>query len=450
MIEKRCFIFDLDGVLVDSKEIHFLALNEALKEIDEKYIISPEDQKNLYEGLSTNQKLNILTENVGLPTHYYDHIWKSKQDKSIAFFNNLQTNNNLIEIFKLIKSYGILIGVASNSIRQTLETCLKSLGIIDMVDFYISNEDVTSPKPDPEMYDKCIKYFNCDINNTTIFEDSYIGKTAASLSGARLVSINGTEDVTIDLIQNEINKKYLLPNILIPMAGEGSRFKKFGYNMPKYLIDIHGKTMIETVVKNIEIEANYIFVITEKDENEYNVSEHIKNICKNFTIVLQKEKLSGAALSALIAKEYINNKNPLIIANCDQYIIWNNRETIKNFIESGIDGFILTFNANDKRWSYVKKNMHGIVTAVAEKNIISNEATCGIYYWKTGQDFVKYAEKMILNGNKTNNEFYICPVYNEAILDEKIIKTKKVYEMWGLGTPEDLNKYIKENSFGID
>ena len=117
--------------------------------------------------------------------------------------------------------------------------------------------------------------------------------------------------------------------------------------------------------------------------------------------------------------------------------------TINNFIKSGVDGGILTFTSNEKKWSFVKKNKNNFVSAVAEKNTISDEATCGIYYWKNGSDFVKYAEQMIQKQIKTNNEYYICPVYNEAIQDEKIIVSEMVYEMWGIGTPEDLATFLE-------
>lgn len=169
-------------------------------------------------------------------------------------------------------------------------------------------------------------------------------------------------------------------------------------------------------------------------------------MCKDFTLILQEGRLDGAAKSALLAIDYIDNDSPLIIANSDQYVVWNSKRTIKEFIRSGIDGGILTFDATDSKWSFVKQNKFGFVGAVAEKNAISNEATCGIYYWKTGKDFVKYTNKMIISENKTNNEFYICPVYNEAIQDEKIIKSERVYEMWGLGTPEDLSIFLENHN----
>lgn len=441
-MKNRLFIFDLDGVLIDSKEVHYLALNKALSDINEKYIINKEDQQNIFEGLSTNQKLKLLSNTRGLPEYMHDQIWKMKQEHSILFFNLVKKDYELIDIFKEIKSNGIGIAVASNSIRKTLETCLKSLGLYDLVDFYISNEDVKNPKPDPEMYNICINNLESSPSITTIFEDSYVGRSSAVLSGARLVSIKNRNDLNIEKIKLEILNNRKKVNVLIPMAGEGSRFKMAGYEKPKPLIDINGKSMIQTVVENIGYPANYIFIIKKEDDNKYDIENHIKSFCQNAKIIYQNGKVDGAAVTALLAKTIIDNDEPLIIANSDQYVIWNSKKTINNFIKSGIDGGILTFFANEKKWSFVKKNESDFISAVAEKNVISNEATCGIYYWKHGADFVKYAEKMINKKIKTNNEYYICPVYNEAIEDEKIILSEKVYEMWGIGTPEDLSIFL--------
>ena len=144
----------------------------------------------------------------------------------------------------------------------------------------------------------------------------------------------------------------------------------------------------------------------------------------------------------MLAKKYIDNDNPLIIANSDQYIEWNPSETMYKFTSQKIDGGILTFNSIHPKWSYAKVDQDNQkVIEVAEKDVISNNATVGVYYWKKGSDFVKYTNQMISNNIRVNNEFYVCPVFNQAIKDEKIIKISKVDSMWGLGTPEDLKNF---------
>jgi beta-phosphoglucomutase-like phosphatase (HAD superfamily)/dTDP-glucose pyrophosphorylase len=440
----RLFIFDLDGVLVDSKEIHYNALNQALMLVDKKYTISLEEQRETFEGLTTNQKLQILTNSRGLPEYKYDLIWKNKQLNSITFFKELKTDIELINIFKAIKDNEIKIAVASNSIQKTVETCLTSLGVINFLDFYISNEGGVLPKPNPDMYVKCIDNCESNIDNTTIFEDSYTGRLGAFKSGARVVSVENRKDLTMKKVMNEINKENKRVNVLIPMAGEGSRFRAAGYTLPKPLIDVNGKSMIQVVCENLDIDANYIFVAQKNDINQYNIDEHLALLSKNFTLIEQDDKLDGAAKSCLLAERIIDNDLPLLIANSDQYVEWDARVVVDNFIKSGIDGSILTFTSTDTKWSYAKTNEHGTVSAVAEKNVISNDATCGIYYWKHGSDFVKYARQMIEKNIKTNNDFYVCPVYNEAIADEKIITIHKVDSMHGLGTPDDLNLFLQK------
>ena len=110
-----------------------------------------------------------------------------------------------------------------------------------------------------------------------------------------------------------------------------------------------------------------------------------------------------------------------------------------------IDGGILTFKATHPKWSFAKLDEKGYVTEVAEKKPISNIATVGIYYWSKGSDYVKYGEQMIEKNLRVNNEFYVCPIYNEAIAPNKKIKTFNIQKMWGLGTPEDLNRFLEKH-----
>jgi len=133
----------------------------------------------------------------------------------------------------------------------------------------------------------------------------------------------------------------------------------------------------------------------------------------------------------------------LVMANSDQYVEWNSNECMYAFTADEIDGGIISFEATHPKWSYARVGDDGFVKEVAEKKVISNEATVGIYYWKKGSDYVKYAEDMIAKDIRVNNEFYVCPVFNQAIEDNKKIKVKRVDRMWGIGTPEDLDNFLK-------
>ena len=233
-------------------------------------------------------------------------------------------------------------------------------------------------------------------------------------------------------------------NILIPMAGAGSRFEKAGYKDPKPLIKIFDKPMIEWVINNIKNDdAHYIFIAQKDHCKKYNFENTIKNICKKYSIIEIEGITEGAACTTLLAKHFINNEEKLIIANSDQYVEWSNEDFKSFYSNENLDGNILIFNSNHPKWSYVKVDENNYVKSVAEKIVISNMATVGIYYWKNGSDYVKYAEKMIANNDRFNNEFYVCPVFNYSIKDDKKIGIYHIKNMWGLGTPEDLNIFLE-------
>ncbi len=446
----KLVIFDLDGVLIDSKLLHFDALNLALKEIDQKFVITKEEQSEIYEGLPTKVKLELLTKQKGLDRLLYDQIWKSKQEKTLLLFNNIIKDIKLKEYFQQIRDNGIKIAVASNSIKQTVDTCLTRLDVFDMVDCIVSNEDVIHPKPHPEMYWKAMSFLNAVPDTTIIFEDSIVGKLAVRDSKARLIDIVDRQDLNIDKIEKAI--KLLLEtnivweddnlNVLIPMAGLGSRFRDAGYSFPKPLIDIDGKPMIQVVVDNLNIKANFTYIVQQEHYEKYELQHMLNRITPNCNIVQVNGLTEGAAVTALMAKEFINNDKPLIIANSDQVVDWSSRSFLYEMITKNADGGIVTFKSTHPKWSYAKINSVGHVLEVAEKKTISDIATVGIYYWKHGKDFVKYAEQMIAKNIRTNNEFYICPIFNEAIGDNQKVLTHDVERMWGVGTPEDLNYYL--------
>jgi dTDP-glucose pyrophosphorylase len=238
-------------------------------------------------------------------------------------------------------------------------------------------------------------------------------------------------------------------NVLVPMAGSGSRFAKVGYTLPKPLIEVRGKPMIQVVIEGLNVDAKYTYVVQKEHYEKYNLQYLLNSITPNCNIVQVDGITEGAACTTLLAREFIDNQEPLIITNSDQLILWNSEETLYAFNRDNVDGGIVTFSATHPKWSFAKLGDDGYVCEVAEKNPISEHATAGIYYWKNGSDYVKYAEQMIAKDIRVNNEFYVCPVYNEAIGDGKKICIKEigVDDMWGLGTPEDLG-YFLENYEG--
>ena len=227
------------------------------------------------------------------------------------------------------------------------------------------------------------------------------------------------------------------------MAGAGSRFAKEGYTFPKPLIDVGGKPMIQRVVENLDFDCEYIFLVRKEHIDKYSGLLHTLDRITNgrYSYVEVDGLTEGAACTALLAKELINSDD-LLIANSDQIIEYEpmNFMTLKNL--TNVDSIVWTFNAVHPKWSFVKTNSRGYVNEVAEKKPISNIATCGIYWYRNGLDFVKYAEQMIGKNIRVNNEFYIAPVYNELIGDGKTLIPYYVHKMWGVGTPEDLRFYL--------
>ena len=316
----KLIIFDLDGVLIESRDIHYYSLNDALKNVDKKYIISREEHLSMYDGLNTTKKLEMLSEKKGLSKSYFNQIWKDKQKETFKYIKQISKNVDLIKLFSEIKNKDWKIAVASNSIRETVKLSLLSLGILEFVDYYISNEDVKRTKPYPEMYWKCMTELNVIPKNTIIVEDSHIGRQGAIDSGAHLLPIENANDLTFFKVMNKLNEiennndYNNIPwrdnklNVLIPMAGAGSRFAQAGYTFPKPLIEVRGKPMIQLVVENLNIQANYIFLVQKEHYDKYNLKYLLNLIAPNCQIVQVDGVTQGAACTTLLAKEFINNQ----------------------------------------------------------------------------------------------------------------------------------------------
>ena len=447
----KLVIFDLDGVLYDSKEIHFIALNKALSDINPELVITEAEHLKTYDGLPTNKKLNLLTREKNLDAALHQSIWEKKQEYTQDLIEKIQVNNVLIKNLKRLNK-NIKIACASNSIKKTVDSVLKSLGIFDIFDVIYSNQDVDNPKPHPQIYWKCMVDFNVLPTETIIVEDSPIGRQGAKMSGANTMFVNRSSDLDKYFFDSLINYRTLdYPkdmyenenlNVLIPLAGKGSRFSDAGYIFPKPLIEINGKPMIQVVIENLNIKANYIFIIQKEHDEKYNLKKVLEILKPNCKVVYTESLTEGAACTTLLAKEFIDNEHPLLIANSDQFINWDQNEAMYYFTTTEADGGILTFESSHPKWSYARLDDSGMVDLVAEKEPISKNATVGVYYWKHGADYVKYTNQMIDSNKRVNNEFYVCPVYNEAINDGKKILIKNIDKMWGIGTPEDLNYFL--------
>jgi dTDP-glucose pyrophosphorylase len=233
-------------------------------------------------------------------------------------------------------------------------------------------------------------------------------------------------------------------NLLIPAAGKGSRFDGV-FVEPKPFIPIENSVMlelaIESLIKYYTNDIN-IYVCLQKSHSVYeNKLDKIKNKYK-LHIMYIDYYTSGQAETVDLMLKNIDNNGPILIANCDQIIEWNIDDFLHYCMQFDLDGCIPVFNSSEDKWSYALVDIGNFVTMTAEKKVISNFATVGVYYWKNKKILKSSIDKMFEAKDITNNEVYICPAYNYLIKDGGRVKIWQNIEMFGVGTPNDLKEYI--------
>lgn len=238
-------------------------------------------------------------------------------------------------------------------------------------------------------------------------------------------------------------------NIVLPIAGRGSRFSAAGYAQPKPLIPVHGIPMIEVVVNNLRPACphRFIFLSLREHLDKWRMAEVLVRVAPDSRIVPVDVVTEGAACTVLLAGPFIDNDQPLMIANTDQYIAADIDQYIRESAKSGCDGLIMTFTASDPKWSFIRKGPDGCVVEVIEKRVVSDEATVGIYNFRRGSDFVRAAHAMVRGDLRVNGEFYVAPTYNQLIAEGATIRSYRIPPegegMFGLGTPEDLDRFLE-------
>jgi HAD superfamily hydrolase (TIGR01509 family) len=463
----KCIIFDLDGVLFDSRFWHEECFIKALSAIYPISDITSTFHYNVLDGLSTSQKLKYLTKNYNLPENTHSKISELKQEHTLHILRTkLNTSKKMEYICTALKEKGMKLYCVSNSVFKTTIMALGSLGIIHFFDGILSNEDAYNPKPSSELYLRAFMRERISPKNVLILEDSAYGRTAAFNSGAYVLPIVDSIDVTLEKIMMYIDRPLIETgirvNIVIPMAGFGSRFIKAGYKDPKPFIPVFGKPMIQWVIENMLpktenygeividpiIKPVFHFIAQAQHLEKYDLDALCKSLNIEYTVTTVSAVTEGSACSILLTSQYIDNDTPMVSINSDQWLEWNATEFYRALLNPAIDGCISTFfqpDPNDAKWSYsAVDSTTGYVTHAVEKKVISEWATTGAYGWKRGSDYVRYATQMISKNIRTNGEFYTCPVYNEAIEDGKIIRNHTCRKLWGLGVPEDLERFLVE------
>jgi len=236
-------------------------------------------------------------------------------------------------------------------------------------------------------------------------------------------------------------------NIVIPMAGRGSRFLDVGIETPKPLIPVRGDPMYAWAMRSLPLDlaTQVVFLCLEEHLENLSLREDILNRYRklNPKIVSVSEVTEGQACTVLLAREYIDNSEPLLVYNADTYSESDLSEVLKTHPDA--DGVMTVFEAEGDKWSFAKLNEAGQITETAEKKRISSYASTGLYYFGKGSDFVKYADAMIADNDRVNNEFYVAPIYNRMLSDQRVLYPDHAKAVWVLGTPEDLAHF--ENNY---
>ncbi len=236
-------------------------------------------------------------------------------------------------------------------------------------------------------------------------------------------------------------------NIVVPMAGRGSRFADAGYTVPKPLIPVYGRPMTEVVINNLRPSGahRFIFLCLKEHIECYGIDQKLREWSPGCMVLTVDQVTEGAACTVLLAQHLIDNDQPLMIANCDQWVDVHMDDYLAEMDRNGVDGLIMTMWADHPKWSYVRFDARGEPCEVVEKQVVSNEATVGIYNYRRGADFVAAAQSMINKGLRVNGEFYVAPAYNEMLargLRFTVFNIgAELNGMYGLGIPSDLDLF---------
>lgn len=238
-------------------------------------------------------------------------------------------------------------------------------------------------------------------------------------------------------------------NIVIPMAGRGSRFAQAGFSDPKPFIPVAGVPMIELVISNLRPATphRFIFICQQEHLTRYGYRERLQVLAPGSKVIGLPGYTEGAACSVLQAAPFIDNDQPLLIANADQWVSARIDDFLSYLDEQQLDGLVMTMQSDDPKWSYACLDHHGRVTAVVEKEVVSEEATVGIYAFHRGSDFCRQARQMIRDNERSKGEFYVAPVYTRLYKEEQartgVFRTgRDGHGMHGLGTPADLAAFL--------
>ena len=455
----QLIVFDLDGVLVESKDLHYDALNEAIRAVaGEDFIITRPEHETVYDGLSTNQKLRLMTIQKDLPLNMHRPIWLRKQELTeVMVREQLKPDETLLATIRALKKeHGYPLAVASNCIKSSVFNILDSIGVLPLVDAYFSNEDVQRAKPGPDIYLKACSTFGVPPESALVVEDSVKGFEACVRAGCPLFKVRGPEDVRAPSIVERIstvNQGVKPIMVVVPLAGESQQYWIDGpeavpSELPLFLADVNGSPAIEWLLKPFlksRYELNFVFVVKEAQMQRFKLESLLPRIVGfRPTVVLPVHgETLGSLKTVLAIAEKLDGSAPVIFCNGSTVTSWLPGSSIDDLVDTRADGALTTFESNDPRCSYVRVRPGLDLVDVHEKVPVSNIATTGIYFWKSADAFLSAAKTIVKRGVKHKGLYYLAPVYNEAIRAGLSFKTLPVKSCWPLCSLQEVSKFAE-------
>ncbi|NBT59917.1 HAD family hydrolase, partial [bacterium] len=353
----KAIIFDLDGVLVDAVNLHYQAFSQAIKLFG--FEVPPAIHGFNYNGLPTTVKLEMLSQVSSLPRSLHSFINEMKQVYTQELLNQkLKPSLSQINLLKKLRERGMKLAVASNCTRGTVELVLERLQIRPFFELVLSKDDVEKSKPDPEIYLECLNKLGVAGDEVLIVEDSQPGIIAARKVTSHVATVKSPIEVTLSFLSDQISKfrdeNYLdarTVEIVVPMAGLGSRFAEAGYSDPKPFIQVLGKPMIQWVIDNLaskNYRVHFNFIVNRAHLESFDLEARLDQLAPGCQIISVPNKTEGAACTVLLALERIALDRPLVIANSDQFVEASFDDFLEKSLGSDKDGLIMTFPAHDK------------------------------------------------------------------------------------------------------
>ena len=417
-------VFDLDGTLVETRDLHKVALNEALRTVaGDAFMITDAEHHAHYDGLSTAQKLKKLNAQKNLNPDLNKAVWEAKQALTNTMVSQtVKPDPRITGIIRQLKQRGYPIGVASNCIRSSVDLILKCLCIYDLVDLSVSNDDVEVAKPAPDIYVRAASCFGVRPDEMLVVEDAPFGWQAALSAGAHLMRINGPSDVTLESVLDKISEVDNTANpvtVIVPLAGpiplihsaSGAR----GFHPALY--DIRGKSAIEHAIQGVVSRRHpmkFVFVVLGDSIPDAVLMR--ASSWQPTTIVRLAQPTRGALESVLAAEALVFGDSPLLICDGCHADEWGGSGNIDELLDArGCTAAVTLTPSYDERWSYATVDPDGFVSCVQEKARISNNALTGLYMWRRGEDFLSVAKKAMTHGPRVRGTMYIAPALNYTI-----------------------------------